>query len=127
MTHHHLRNDILLIASLLTLATIGVLCLFVFRASGDVVTVTVDGKVYGTYSLSQEHVEDIFTGEDGQQWNRLVIREGKAFVETATCPDGICANHRAIFRDGESIICLPHRVVITVSAEKTAEAPDTVA
>lgn len=120
------RNDILLVAVLLLLATAGAIYLFVFRSSGDMVEVTVDGEVYGVYTLSQDRVEDIYTGENGEQWNRLVIREGRAFVETATCPDGICSNHRAIFRDGESIICLPHRVVIAVVAEEAADAPDAV-
>ena len=127
MNNHHLRNDILLVAVLLLLAMVGGAYLFLFRESGDTVKVTVDGKAYGTYLLSQDRVEDIRTGEDGEQLNRLVIRGGKVFVETATCPDGFCAHHRAIFRDGESIICLPHRVVITVVAEKTVDAPDVVA
>ena len=123
----HLRNDILLVAVLLLLATAGGIYLFVFRGGGDTVTVTVDGRTVGVYSLAQDRTEDIRTGDNGEQLNRLVIREGKAFVETATCPDGICSNHRAIFRDGESIICLPHRVVITVSADKTDDTPDAVA
>ncbi len=123
----HVRNDILLVAALLLLAAAGAIYLFLFRQSGDMVKVTVDGKVYGEYLLSQDRTEEIYTGVSGEQRNRLVIHAGKAFVETANCPDKICANHRAIFRDGESIVCLPHRVVITVFAEKTADTPDAVA
>ena len=48
------------------------------------------------------------------QLNVLVIRDGEAFVESATCPDGICAAHRPVSHDGEQIVCLPHKVVITV-------------
>ena len=123
----HLRNDILLIAALLLLAAVGAVYLFFFRENGDTVKVMVDGKLYGEYVLSQDRVEEIYTGDDNSQQNRLVIRDGKAFVETANCPDGICANHRPIFRDGESIVCLPHRVVITVIAGKAEDIPDTVA
>ena len=47
-----------------------------------------------------------------------MIRDGYASVEYADCPDGICAAHKPISRSGESIVCLPHKVVITVrSAE----------
>ena len=81
--------------------------------------VTVDGKPYGAYPLSEELTLDIRTGDGGEQLNRLIIREGQAFVETATCPDGICAAHKPISRDGESIVCLPHRVVITVESADT--------
>lgn len=122
----HLRNDILLIIVLLLVAATGAAYLFLFRGFGDVVKVTVDGELYGVYSLSQDRTEDISTGEDGRQLNRLVIREGKAFIQTATCPDGICAAHRAIFRNGESIVCLPHGVVVTVTTAQTQGEPDVV-
>ena len=62
-----------------------------------------------------EDVEvEIRTGKNGEQRNRLVIKDGEAFVETATCPDGICAAHKPISHEGESIICLPHRLEIRV-------------
>ena len=76
-----------------------------------------DGEEYGTYPLSEDTVVEIRTGKDGEELNRLIIRDGKAFVERATCPDGICSNHRPISRDGESIVCLPHKVVITVEQQ----------
>jgi hypothetical protein len=109
----HIRNDLILAAALLLLAAMGAVYLFCFRDTGSLVEVTVDGKLYGTYRLSEDRVEDIITGD---QNNRLVIRDGKATVEAATCPDKLCVSHRAIFREGESIVCLPHRVVITVVA-----------
>lgn len=121
-----LRNDILLIAVLLVLATIGGIYLHFFRPIGNVVKVTVDGAEYGVYSLSINRIEEIRTGKGGEQLNRLVIKGGKAFVETATCPDGICAAHSPINRNGESIVCLPHRVVITVVGDKDDGTPDIV-
>ena len=101
--------------------------LFVFRSSGDTVKVTVDGKLYGTYSLSDNISEDIRTGENGSDINRLIVSDGKARVEYASCPDGICVNHRPIFRNGESIVCLPNKVVITVFTADASDAPDIVA
>lgn len=122
-----LRNDVLLIAALLLLSAVGIVYLFVFRPGGDTVKVTVDGELYGIYSLSEPRTEEIRGGEDGGQINRLIIRDGKAYMESATCPDGICVSHRPIFRNGESIICLPNRVVVTVITENTPDAPDIVA
>ena len=101
--------------------------MFVFRSSGDTVKVTVNGKLYGTYSLSQNITEDIKSGENGNQLNRLIISDGKAHMETASCPDGICVAHRPIFRSGESIVCLPNRVVITVITDNNTDSPDIVA
>ena len=118
------RNDILLIVGVLAVAAIGMLYLFVFRSVGNTVKVTVNGELYGVYSLSQNITEDIYTGKSNEHLNRLVIKDGKAFVETATCPDGICVNHRPISRNGESIICLPHGVVISVITNDSADSPD---
>ena len=118
------RNDIIFIAALLLIIAIIGLGFFLFRKEGSTVTVEVEGTVFGEYSLSRDTVVDIPTG-DGEL-NRLVIRDGKAFVETATCPDGICVGHRPISRKGESIVCLPHQVVITVSDKGVDDGPDIV-
>ncbi len=118
------RNDLVLIGLLLLAAVVGILYLFVFRSSGNMVKVTVDGEVYGVYSLSEDRTEEIHTGADGSGFNRLIIRDGKVYMETASCPDGICVAHRPIFRDGESIVCLPNRVVITVITEENTDSPD---
>ena len=124
MDKRKLRNDVLLIAGLLLIAMIAGLCLILFKGEGNTVTVTVDGQVYGVYPLSVDRTEDILTA--GEEHNILVIRDGKAEMLSATCPDGICADHRPIHRNGESIVCLPHKVVVTVSVAEGDDQPDIV-
>ena len=122
-----LRNDIVLIGTLLAVLVLIGLALWLLRGEGDIVVVEVNGTAYGSYALNIDRTVEIRTGEGGKELNLLVIKDGKAYVETATCPDGICAAHRPIFRRGESIICLPHKVVITVvKAELPDDAPDVV-
>ena len=118
------RNDIIFIAALLLIVSALGLCFYLFRGEGDTVVVTVDKKEFGRYPLSEDTVVEIRTGKDGAELNRLVIKDGKAYVETATCPDGICADHKPISREGESIVCLPHKVVITIDSTETNEEPD---
>ena len=118
------RNDIILIGVLLLVAAAGMLYLFGFRGNGDTVKITVDGELYGIFSLSEEITEEIRTGD---AYNRLVIHEGRAYMESASCPDGICVAHRPVFRSGESIVCLPNRVVVSVFTDSDADAPDIVA
>jgi hypothetical protein len=109
-----IRNDIILVLCLLLIAVIGLAYLYLFRDKGDTVKVTVDGNQIGIYSLNENMTKDIITGEKGENLNRLIIKDGKAYMETATCPDGICVNHNPIFRDGESMVCLPNGVVVTI-------------
>ena len=122
-----LRNDVIFIAIILLIAAVGAVYLFFFRAEGDTVRVTVDGDIYAVYSLTDDVYEYIITGDDGENSNLLVIKDGRAYVESASCPDGICVNHHAIYRDGESIVCLPNKVVVTVVKEKDSEQVDIVA
>lgn len=120
------RNDGIFIAVLLLTLFLAGAAFFFLREEGDIVTVSVDGKYYGTYPLHTDLTLSIRTGEDGEEENLLVIRDGTARVESATCPDGICAAHKPISREGESIVCLPHRVVITVHTSD-GEEPDIIA
>ena len=120
------RNDVIFIAVLLLIVALIGAAFFFLRGEGDTVTVSVDGKHYGTYPLHTDLTLSIRTGENGEEENLLVIRDGKAYVESATCPDGICADHKPISREGESIVCLPHRVVITVQTSDGGE-PDIIA
>lgn len=123
---HRFRNDMILIAVLLLVAFFSIVCYNCFRSTGNTVTVRVDGTDYGVYPLSVNATKDIYSGENGCNLNRLVIRDGKAYIETATCPDGICVAHKPIFRDGESIICLPNRVVVTISTADHTDTPDVI-
>ena len=118
MDNKKTKNDLILVGVLIGVLLLVGGAMLLFRSEGDMVVVTVDGEVYASYPLSKNTEVDILTGENGTQVNRLVIKDGKAFVETATCPDGICASHKPISHDGESIICLPHKVVVAVESEK---------
>ena len=120
------RNDLIFIAAILAVVAIGAAALFFLRGEGSTVRVEVDGTVIGTYPLSVDREVEIITGDNGEELNLLVIKDGKATVTTATCPDGICAAHRPISREGESIICLPHKVVVTVIGG-SGEEPDVIA
>ena len=117
------KNDIILICAILFVALAAALGLFLFKKDGDTVTVTVDGKMFGEYSLSENRTVEI---KNGNGYNLLVIEDGKAYVKEASCPDGICSSHRPVSSDGESIICLPNKVVIEVHTNGHNE-PDIIA
>ena len=119
-----LRNDIILIIALVLVALVALAALLLFRGEGAVVSVTVDGDVIAEYPLSEDREVEI---ESDGGYNILIIEDGKARVESASCPDGICSAHRPISRDGESIICLPNKVVIEAHASYAADgAPDVI-
>ena len=88
--------------------------------AGAYAAVYIDGALYARYTLSETRSVDI-TGAYGGV-NTLVIEDGYARCEAADCPDGLCIRQGAIGKDGQSIICLPHRLVIAVEGGEEAEA-----
>ncbi len=109
-------NDLLLVGAILILAVVLFAVFLLTMSDGDKVTVSVNGESEYVYSLSEDVETTIITGADKEQTNVLVIKDGKAFVKSASCPDKICVGHRAISKDGETIVCLPHKVVISIES-----------
>ena len=105
------KNDLIFISALLLIILIAALAMLLFRTEGDKVVVSVDSQVFGEYSLGESQTVEI---KNGDGYNVLVIENGEARVESASCPDGICSSHRPISYNGQSIICLPNNVVIEV-------------
>ena len=86
--------------------------------NGGMVTVKSDGKIIDVHSLSEdgEYVYKTFYGT-----NTLVIKDGKAWVTASSCKDHICEDTGKINKVGETIICLPNTLFITVTE---GEAPE---
>ena len=84
--------------------------------TGASVEVTVDGAIYGTYPLEKDQTIDkeIPIQKDGKTTNLLVIKDGKADVTEADCPDKLCVHQKAISKTNETIVCLPNKVVVQV-------------
>lgn len=53
----------------------------------------------------------------GKVTNVLEIKDGKAKMKEADCPDGLCLHQKAISIVNETIVCLPNRVVVTVEGD----------
>lgn len=87
------------------------------------VEVQVNGIVQGRYSLHSNQSIEI-KGIRGS--NLLVIEDGAAYMESATCPDKICVHHTKISHSGESIVCLPNKVVVTVTGNPDSGSVDAV-
>lgn len=113
-----IRNDFILIGAILLIAAVAFGVFKLTQSDGGYVTVSVDGDVVQTYSINDEIETTITTGDNGEQVNVLVISQGQALVKSANCPDGICFEHRPISKDGETIVCLPHKVVVAVTNEE---------
>ena len=114
------KNDILLFFVMIAL---GVLLILIFsnetKVMGDRVRVTLNGNVYGEYPLNKD---DTFTVSSEHGENVICIKDGEVYVERADCPDKICVKHAPVHYDKETIVCLPHRLTVSIISDKEADA-----
>ncbi|MCR5557789.1 MAG: NusG domain II-containing protein [Butyrivibrio sp.] len=118
------KSDIVLIVALLVgfLAMITVLTLT--KSGGAYVVVSVDSVEVAAFSLDQDITYEI-KGFDGGS-NTLIIQDGKAHLEDSSCPDHLCEHMGKIDKVGQSIICLPNRVVVEIRGAGDDKGFDTI-
>ena len=113
-----LRNDLILTASVITLAVLVFFIISLTSPKGGFVEVKREGKIIGEYPLDRDIEVKI---EDELGYNLLVIKDGKAYITEADCPDKLCVNQGDAEKNGETIVCLPNKTVITVRSGETPE------
>ena len=107
------KADIVLFIILISLGIASSVWLSTTSHSG--VTVTVEGKKYGVYSLSEDKTIAV---KRGNKLNVIRIKHGYVTMSEASCENQVCVKHKAISKTGESIICLPNKVVVSISGEE---------
>jgi hypothetical protein len=118
-TNKKLIADIILIVSVLLISAL--CCLFVVlnQSEGTEVVVTIGNDEYGRYPLNiDKKITISVDNETVSQYNILVIENGEADVIEASCPDGVCEDHIPISKSGETIVCLPNKVVVRIESDK---------
>lgn len=120
------KKDFILIICVLLLAVTLLGIQKAYGSSGDTVTITVNQKVYGTYNLDQDKTIQI-KNESGT--NIVRIQNHEVWMEEADCPDGYCMEQGHISQSHQTLVCLPHKLVVEVSDtsdNKTSEKVDIV-
>lgn len=104
--------ELVMIAAMLLLSFTLVLVISLTKEEGAVAVVEIDGDEVATYSLDTDG-EYVLNGGT----NVLVIEDGCAYLSYAECPDHTCVKTGKIRFVGESIVCLPNRLSVTVRGE----------
>ena len=110
------RRDAVLLLSLLLLAALLFLVLFLCRGDGsgewDVV-IRYRGETVRRMPLDED-AEFLFTSDEGV--NRIVISGGAVYVASADCANQVCVHHGTLVpvdAGVDFISCAPHRLLIT--------------
>ena len=114
------RNDMILLLAILLPAVIIMTVMSLNKNAGGQVKVTVDGELYGIYDLDKKETI-VIENEEGFK-NIVEIENGYVYMKEADCRDLICVNQGNISKKSETIVCLPHKVVVEVISGEESEA-----
>ncbi len=118
------KKDLLLIAIVLIIA--GGMAFFMGLGndkSGEIVRVMIEGDRYGEYPINKNTTIDV---ENERGFNKIVIKNGSVYMEEADCPDKYCVEHKAITGTNETIVCLPHKLVVEIVSDDKIQEFDSV-
>lgn len=116
MNMKKIRNDFLIILIVLSVAVIFHLSYKrLSYKSAEYVCIYDQNVCVLKLDLAHDH-SYMFVTADGH-FNQIIIQNAQVSVTDADCTDKICVRHKSISYNGESIICLPHKMVVTISGK----------
>lgn len=114
MNKKFLKNDLILIFSIIIISLLSVTIILLTSKHGNYVTIEQNGTITAVLQINKNQKYNIYN-EDNEIENTILIENGQVSMIYADCPDKICEKHRAIKNNNESIICLPNKVIVTVT------------
>lgn len=108
------KSDIILLLSIIFISIVLILCFFIvsIKNSANTVTVTVNGEKVAEFPLDKD-IEYLITNGDGGE-NLLIIKDGKAYIKEASCPDKVCVRS-GVAEELKPVTCLPNKVIVSIS------------
>lgn len=117
------RYDYVIIVLVVAIA-LGSLGVLAIKPRGDYsikyVEISSENKLYKKIPLGSNTNEKI-TLKNKLGYNEIEISNGSVRILDADCPDKICIKDGAIREPGQILVCLPNKVVVEITGEKTQE------
>lgn len=80
----------------------------IFAEEGKSVSISYDGEAFIEYDIDDDGIHD--TGYGNVIW----IENEIVKMDSASCPDELCIRQGEIKNIGESIICIPNKVIVEI-------------
>ena len=119
------KGDIILIIVCILIGITGCLFLILSKREAGYVSITKADGSKEFYSLATDGEIIIETDNGGR--NVLVIHNGTADITAANCPNQDCVRQKEISLTNESIVCLPHKLVISICDRQEENDTDAIA
>ena len=112
----------MIITFLLILASLLPVAIFTYVHAGKidentiiVAVISVDHEVVDRIVLTDRVGIDVFDLTPSEHdRNTIEVRDDRIRMKSVTCSDQVCVNFGFISKPGETIVCLPHKVLIEI-------------
>lgn len=101
------KGDFIIIAAVAVAAVLSVMLLFSFSKQGNRVIIKQNNEIVYDESIDKN-------GSFNTGTNVVVVKDGTVFVSKANCKNQVCVASGKISKKGESIICLPNKVIVEI-------------
>lgn len=120
------RGDIVIVALLMigSFLPLGVFTYQQASAKGAErqAVVAVDGEVVKVFDLADDGQTESFLYRDEEGHENLIVRTGTTIdITEANCLDQVCVRMLAIDDPGETIVCLPHKLLVKVTSDEPVQ------
>ncbi len=101
------KGDFIVIGTVIVAFVLSLVLLVSFSKQGSRVVIKQNNEIVYDQSIRINKTVDIGT-------NCVTIKDGEVFVSSASCKNQICVNTGKISKKGESIVCLPNKVIVEI-------------
>lgn len=84
-----------------------------------VAVLRVDGKEIKTFKLFKGQIETYRYEDPDGDYNLIEVKDDKIRIKEANCGDQVCVRRGWAKKNGETIVCLPHKLVIEVQGQNS--------
>lgn len=89
------------------------------------IVIETNGSVYKTIPMKVGmKQQDIHIELENGKYIDIVVDENGAYVSDVICPDKVCQKTGLVSRVGQSIVCLPNKVVVYIEGKSESEVDD---
>ena len=114
--------DYVIIVFVLALSLTLIVCFSDNQSGAQQCVIEVDGKEYARFDMTLLTEEKVIDIDSQYGRNVVVIDRGGVSVTESSCPDGSEVKSGRITKPGQSLICLPNRVVVRLEGNSGVDA-----
>lgn len=101
------KGDFVIIGFTTIIFALTIILLIPFSKQGSRVVIKQNNKIIYNQSIRINKTVDTGT-------NCVIIKDGIVYMDNASCKNQVCVNTGEISKKGESIVCLPNKVIIEI-------------